>query len=176
MVFRGEWLTKRQLSLTPLSSRMLPESWQLEPLAQGSIVGSIQCSSIAMNGAVASPTAGVYYSGSTAGVSAGPFSAITSIQTVGGIVTVLADVSDERLKSFSEYEGGLAEVLAITPIKYTWNTEGQQITGFSEDRTFVGFRAQDVQKAIPEAVTQSASNAEYLGLDDRPVIAARSVP
>jgi len=140
--------------------------------AQGSIVGSIQCSSIALNGAVASPTAGVYYSGGTAGVSAGPFSAITSIQTVGGIVTVLADVSDERLKSFSEYEGGLAEVLAITPIKYTWNTEGQNITGFSEGRVFVGFRAQDVQKAIPEAVTQSASNAEYLGLDDRPVIAA----
>jgi hypothetical protein len=140
--------------------------------AQGSIAGSIQCSSIALNGAVASPTAGVYYSGSTAGVSAGPFTAITSIQTVGGIVTVLADVSDERLKDHTPYIGGLKEILSITPIKYTWNTEGQNITGFSEGRVFVGFRAQDVQKAIPEAVTQSASNAEYLGLDDRPVIAA----
>ena len=113
-----------------------------------------------------------YYANGTVGVSAGPFSAITSIQTVGGIVTVLADVSDERLKDHTPYIGGLREILSITPIKYTWNTEGQKITGFSEDRTFVGFRAQDVQKAIPEAVTQSASNAEYLGLDDRPIVAA----
>ena len=140
--------------------------------AAASIAGSIQCASIALNGAVASPTAGVYYSGGTAGVSAGPFAAITSIQTVGGIVTVLADVSDERLKDHTPYIGGLREILSITPIKYTWNTEGQKITGFSEDRVFVGFRAQDVQKAIPEAVTQSASNAEYLGLDDRPIVAA----
>jgi hypothetical protein len=113
-----------------------------------------------------------HYANGTVGVSAGPFAAITSIQTIGGIVTTLADVSDERLKDHSPYTGGLKEILGITPIKYTWNSEGQKITGFSEDRLFIGFRAQDIQKVIPEAVTQSASNPEYLGFDDRPVIAA----
>jgi hypothetical protein len=140
--------------------------------AQGSIAGSIQCSSIALNGAVASPTTGVYYSGGTAGVSAGPFSAITSIQTIGGIVTTLADVSDERLKDHSPYLGGLQEILGITPIKYRWNQAGQKITGFDDTSSFVGFSAQDVQRTIPEAVRGSASNPEYLGFSDRPVIAA----
>jgi hypothetical protein len=134
--------------------------------------GNLAANSFAANGVVATPTAGVYYSGGTAGVSAGPFAAITSIQTIGGIVTTLADVSDERLKDHSPYIGGLKEVLGITPIKYAWNSEGQKITGFSKDRLFIGFRAQDIQKVIPEAVTQSASNPEYLGFDDRPVIAA----
>ena len=115
---------------------------------------------------------GIYYSGTTPGVSEGPYSAITSIQTVGGIVTVLADVSDEALKNHSPYVGGLTEVLSINPIKYTWNEEGQKITKYDKDRTFVGFRAQDVQKAIPEAVTQSKSHPQYLGFDDRPIIAA----
>jgi hypothetical protein len=115
---------------------------------------------------------GNYYSGSTVGVSAGPFAAITSIQTVGGIVTTLADVSDERLKDHTPYIGGLAEILSITPVKYTWNAEGRRITGFGEDRQFVGFRAQDVKAAIPEAVSQSVTNPEYFGFDDRPVIAA----
>ena len=123
------------------------------------------------NAGLVNATSG-YSSGGTAGVSAGPFAAITSIQTIGGIVTTLADVSDERLKDHSPYAGGLKEILGITPIKYTWNAEGQKITGFSEDRLFVGFRAQDIQKVIPEAITPSVSNPEYLGFDDRPITAA----
>ena len=113
-----------------------------------------------------------YYAGGTVGVSAGPFSAITSIQTIGGIVTTLADVSDERLKDHSPYAGGLKEVLKLTPIKYTWNAEGQRITGFDENTLFVGFSAQDVLKTIPEAVRSSVSNSEYLGFSDRPIMAA----
>ena len=134
--------------------------------------GNLAASSFAANGVVASPTAGIYYSGGTAGVSAGPFSAITSIQTIGGIVTTLADVSDERLKDHSPYLGGLQEILGITPIKYRWNQAGQKITGFDDTSSFVGFSAQDVQRTIPEAVRGSASNPEYLGFSDRPVIAA----
>ncbi len=59
--------------------------------------------------------------------------------------------SDERLKDSKPYEGGLNEVLAITPIRYKWNEKGQEIGG-DESREFVGFGAQDVQKSIPEAV------------------------
>ena len=84
----------------------------------------------------------------------------------------LADVSDERLKDHSPYLGGLQEILGITPIKYRWNQAGQKITGFDDTSSFVGFSAQDVQRTIPEAVRGSASNPEYLGFSDRPVIAA----
>ncbi len=82
--------------------------------------------------------------------------------------------SDERLKDSKPYEGGLNEVLVITPIRYKWNEKGQEIGG-DESREFVGFGAQDVQKSIPEAVVgkQTAKDGtEYLGFDDRPVIAA----
>ena len=115
---------------------------------------------------------GTYTSGSSAGVSAGPFSAITSIQTVGGIVTTLADVSDERLKDSSPYEGGLRNIAKIKPIRFSYNDHGANVTGFAKDKQFVGFSAQNVRRVLPEAVTQSATHPDYLAFDDRPVIAA----
>ena len=98
----------------------------------------------------------------------------TSIATMGGIVTTLVVASDERLKDFKPYEGGLDEVLAITPIRYKWNEKGIEI-GADGSREFVGFGAHDVQKAIPEAIVGqqvAPDGTEYLGFDDRPVIAA----
>jgi hypothetical protein len=117
-------------------------------------------------------TSGIYFSQGTAGVTAGPFTAITSIATKGGIVTTLADVSDERLKNASPYEGGLEIIKSISPIRFTYNEDGMKITGFGKDRTFVGFSAQNVQKALPEAVVQSGTHPDYLSFDPRPVIAA----
>jgi hypothetical protein len=137
--------------------------------AQGSIVGSIQCSSIALNGAVASPTAGVYYSGGTAGVTQ-TAEAVSTLATIGGIVTTFTSVSDERLKLFSPSPYGLAEILDITPIRYRWNEKGQIYSGQSTERDFIGFSAQNVRKVIPEATW--ISKDDYLGFDDRPVIAA----
>ena len=137
--------------------------------AQGSIAGSIQCSSIALNGAVASPTAGVYYSGTNAGITQ-TAEAVGTLATTGGIVTTFTAVSDERLKDFSEYDGGLAEVLEITPIRYRWNETGAKYSGQSTERDFIGFSAQDVRRVIPEATW--ISKDDYLGFDDRPVIAA----
>lgn len=117
-----------------------------------------------------------FNSAGTAGVSAGPFTAVTSIQSIAGIVTTLGGTSDERLKNSKAYEGGLAEIEAITPAKYTWNEKGQEHTGFSGEQEFVGFIAQDVQKAIPEAITATEKSRDgsetYLSLDDRPIVAA----
>jgi Chaperone of endosialidase len=113
-----------------------------------------------------------YYANGTAGVSAGSFSAITAITTVGGIVTQLTGTSDVRLKDSVPYEGGLNEILAITPARYRWNKKGQAHTGLSGDKAYVGFIAQDVQKAIPEAITATEGVEHYLSFDDRPVIAA----
>jgi Chaperone of endosialidase len=111
----------------------------------------------------------------TAGVSAGPLTP-TSMTTVAGLVTAFTGTSDARLKDYSPYTGGLAEILQITPARYTWNAKGQKHTGLSGTQEFVGFIAQDVQAAIPEAITAKESSKDgtetYLSFDDRPVIAA----
>jgi hypothetical protein len=139
--------------------------------ASGSIAGNIQCASIALNGAVASPTAGIYYSGTNAGITQSAI-AVGTIGTTGGIVTTFTGVSDERLKKFTEYGGGLAEILNIVPIRYRWNEAGQKKSGQTGDRDYVGFSAQNVQKSIPEAIQGTEGEEQYLSFDDRPVIAA----
>jgi hypothetical protein len=115
-----------------------------------------------------------YYSNSTAGITQ-TAGVPTSIATMGGIVTTLTVTSDERLKDAVPYAGGLDEILAINPIQYRWNERGKEVTGDKLDREYVGFSAQDVQKSIPLAIVgkQVAKDGmEYLGFDDRPVIAA----
>ena len=60
--------------------------------------------------------------------------------------------------------------MGITPIKFRWNELGAKYSGQSTERDFIGFSAQDVRKVIPEATW--ISKDDYLGFDDRPVIAA----
>jgi hypothetical protein len=61
-------------------------------------------------------------------------------------------------------------------VRYRWNAKGQAQTGLSGDQEFVGFIAQDVQRAIPEAITATEPSKDgtetYLSLDDRPIICA----
>lgn len=117
-----------------------------------------------------------YQAGGTAGVTAGNFTSVTSITTKAGLVTVLSGSSDERLKNWTPYDGGLAEILAITPASYHWNAKGVEQTGLPAEQEYVGFIAQDVQRAIPQAITATEKarngNEIYLSLDDRPIIAA----
>jgi hypothetical protein len=94
------------------------------------------------------------------------------LATIEGIVTTFTGVSDERLKDFTPYEGGLSEILAITPIRYRWNDAGQKWTSLGGEREYVGFSANNVQKAIPEAIQGTEGEEKYLSFDDRPVIAA----
>jgi hypothetical protein len=132
---------------------------------------SIQCPSVAINGTVASPTAGTYYSGGTAGITQTAI-AVGTLATTGGLVTTFTGVSDERLKNFTLYKGGLAEILAITPIRFTYNELGQKFGGWDKEHIYVGFSAQNVQKSIPEAIQGTEGVEKYLSFDDRPVIAA----
>lgn len=116
---------------------------------------------------------GAYYVNGTPGVTQ-TVGIPATIATIGGIVTTLTVTSDERLKDAVPYAGGLDEILAITPIRYRWNEKGQEIGG-DGSREFVGFGAQNVQKAIPESIVGkqvAKDGAEYLGFDDRPIIAA----
>jgi hypothetical protein len=127
---------------------------------------------VAGSTSVSAPSAGFYYSGNTKGVSAGSFTAITAITTTGGIVTQLTGTSDGRLKDWTTYDGGLDKILSLTPALYRWNAAGQKHTGLNGDQEYVGFIAQDVQSAIPQAITATEGDEKYLSLDDRPIIAA----
>lgn len=75
--------------------------------------------------------------------------------------------SDERLKDKQgDFTRGLAAINAISPVLYKWRPE----TGFDTQATYAGFFAQNVQAAIPEAV--SPDSRGYLTLADRPILAA----
>jgi hypothetical protein len=75
--------------------------------------------------------------------------------------------SDERLKDKQgDFTRGLAAINAIAPVLYKWRPE----TGFDTQSTYAGFFAQNVQAAIPEAVSQDARG--HLTLADRPILAA----
>ena len=77
----------------------------------------------------------------TAGVSAGSFTAITGIQSIDGIVTTLTGTgSDERLKTdIQPYEGGLAELVGLAPVRYHYNEVGSKFTGIATDHDEIGF-------------------------------------
>ncbi len=75
--------------------------------------------------------------------------------------------SDERLKDKQgDFTRGLAAINAISPVLYKWRPE----TGFDTQSTYAGFFAQNVQAAIPEAVSQDSRG--HLTLADRPILAA----
>jgi len=114
---------------------------------------------------------GVYWSAGNAGVTQAA-EAVGTIATTGGIVTTFTAVSDERLKISTSYLGGLEELLGITPIRYRWNAKGQELSGQTGDRDYIGFSAQNVEKSIPEAIQSKKGPEQYLSFDDRPVIAA----
>jgi hypothetical protein len=112
-----------------------------------------------------------FISGSSSGANAGS-GTYNTFTVVGGLVTAISDVSDERLKNHKSYVGGLEAIKKIVPIRFTYNEVGSTIANMPTNREFVGFSAQNVQTAIPEAVHQSGSHPDFLGLDDRPIIAA----
>lgn len=96
--------------------------------------------------------------------------------------------SDRRLKNVSgKFTRGLDAILKIQPKVFTWKPE----SGMNTDDVNVGFIAQDVQGAIPEAVGSMKTSdveeddgtgkkvkkskreaSEFLTLSDRPIIAA----
>ena len=75
--------------------------------------------------------------------------------------------SDERLKNIQgSFTRGLTDLEQINPISFKWKPE----TGYDTTNTYSGFSAQNVQLAIPEAI--STDSKGYLTLADRPIIAA----
>jgi len=134
----------------------------------GSTAGTLQASTVTAATVVATT---VYYANTTPGVTQ-TAEAVGTLACIGGIVTTFTGVSDERLKIFRPYSGGLHEILGITPIRYRWNEKGQELSGQRGDRDYIGFSANNVQTVIPEAIQSKKGPEEYLSFDDRPVIAA----
>lgn len=72
--------------------------------------------------------------------------------------TVLATAflysSDARLKEgISALQGGLAKILALAPVSFTWK---EDISTANAGRGDIGFIAQDVEAILPEVVTTDA--------------------
>lgn len=73
--------------------------------------------------------------------------------------------SDERLKDIhGPFNRGLAEILQINPILYNWKA-------YPDKSPLGGVSAQDVQRVIPEAVSEIDAEG-HLGVSDRPLVAA----
>ena len=119
------------------------------------------------------------------GVQLNAYGAGTLVTDSSGNITTS---SDRRLKNVSgRFTRGLDAILQIQPKVFTWKPE----SGMNTDDVNVGFIAQDVQGAIPEAVgsmrtvdteeddgagkkvrKSKREAAEFLTLSDRPIIAA----
>jgi len=131
--------------------------------ALGNTGGTLKCATVNATSS--------YQANGTAGVTQTAI-AVGTLATMEGIVTTFTAVSDERLKNATMYAGGLAEILAINPIRFTYNELGQKFGGWDKEHVYVGFSAQNVQKSIPEAIQGYEGEEKYLSFDDRPVIAA----
>jgi len=75
--------------------------------------------------------------------------------------------SDRRLKDVDgSYTSGLSEIMKIHPVKYRYKDENGM--GINDHEEHVGVVAQEVQQAIPEAVSENSKG--YLLVNNDPVI------
>ena len=75
--------------------------------------------------------------------------------------------SDERLKDIlGDYEYGLMEIAKINPVRFKFKQDNS--LNLTSDKEYVGIIAQEVQKVIPEAVSEEENG--YLTLNSSPVI------
>jgi len=75
--------------------------------------------------------------------------------------------SDRRLKTVDgSFNSGLSQILKLRPVRYRYDKENA--LGIHDEQEHVGLLAQDVQKVIPEAVTENSKG--YLLLNNDPII------
>jgi hypothetical protein len=75
--------------------------------------------------------------------------------------------SDARLKNLNgDFSSGLTEILKLHPIRYHYKEENAM--GIRDHDEHIGFVAQDVQKVIPEAVTENSRG--YLLVNNDPIL------
>lgn len=110
------------------------------------------------NGALVARFAG------SGGVRFAAYGAGTLVTDSSGNITASSDI---RLKNVDgDFTRGLSDLIKISPKLYHWNAK----SGLDQKNQYAGLIAQDVQAAIPEAV--SANKDGILSLQDRPILAA----
>jgi len=88
-------------------------------------------------------------------------SQISNINSSTGVYTATSDIN--KKKDFAESNIGLTEVLQLKPTLFRMIVDG------NDTPLQLGFIAQEVKKCIPQAYVQEN---EFIGLQDRPIIAA----
>jgi hypothetical protein len=75
--------------------------------------------------------------------------------------------SDGRLKTVeNSYDTGLDAILKLTPVRYRYKEHNAM--GIKDSQEHVGFVAQDVERAIPEAVSRNSQG--YLLVNNDPIL------
>jgi Chaperone of endosialidase len=88
-----------------------------------------------------------------------------NINSSTGVYTALSDVN--KKKDFEPSNVGLAEVLQLQPKLF------RMLDDADDAQKSLGFIAQEVQPLIPQAyVAQEGASGTFIGLQDRPIIAA----
>jgi Chaperone of endosialidase len=78
-----------------------------------------------------------------------------------------ATFSDGRLKNLNgSYSSGLSQILRIRPVRYRYKTGNAM--GIHDTDEHIGVVAQEVQRVIPEAVTENSKG--YLLVNNDPII------
>ena len=143
-------------------------SWQRDDTSQNStqvklIAGSFNVLYVTAGANPATPVSAFLVT-SAGAVQFSRYGAGTLVTDSSGNITAS---SDARLKNVSgKFTRGLDSILQIQPKVFTWKPE----SGMNSTDVNVGFIAQDVQPAIPEAVGVDPQG--MLTISDRPLIAA----
>ena len=75
--------------------------------------------------------------------------------------------SDGRLKNLNgSFNSGLSQVLKLNPVRYRYKSDNA--LGIRDEEEHIGVVAQDVQRVIPEAVTENSKG--YLLVNNDPII------
>ena len=78
-----------------------------------------------------------------------------------------ATFSDARLKEIQgTYDAGLEEILSLQPIRYRYKEDNPM--GIPDQGEHVGFSAQEVQRVIPDAVSENSRG--YLMVENDPIL------
>lgn len=95
------------------------------------------------------------------------YGAGTLTTDASGNITATSDI---RIKNnIRPFERGLDAILTLEPILHGYTVE----SGLDQTKTdYAGFIAQNIQKAIPEAVSEMNDEDKHLTVSDRPIIAA----
>ena len=132
------------------------------------VAGSVAIGSY--GGVNAAPSDGLIVSGF---VGVGTNAPDTNLSVVGGADKTgggsWATYSDGRLKNLDgDFTAGLDQVLKLHAVRYRYKAENA--LGIHDPEEHIGFVAQDVQKVIPEAVTENKQG--YLLVNNDPIILA----